>query len=188
MKNISEYDNDTETRLLNTPPHSVEAEQSLLGGLMLENAAWDKIADVVSESDFYRYEHKLVFRIVADLINENRPADIVTVQEELERRGELGGIGGFDYLVTLAQITPSAANIRRYAEIVRERSVIRQLTEVGTEIARNAYNMQGKTANQLLDEAENQIFQIAENTAKAKQGFLEMPVLLKENIQRIDEL
>lgn len=188
MKNISEYDNDTETRLLNTPPHSVEAEQSLLGGLMLENAAWDKIADVVSESDFYRYEHKLVFRIVADLINENRPADIVTVQEELERRGELGEIGGFDYLVTLAQITPSAANIRRYAEIVRERSVIRQLTEVGTEIARNAYNMQGKTANQLLDEAENQIFQIAENTAKAKQGFLEMPVLLKENIQRIDEL
>ena len=151
-------DSDAEIRSINLPPHSIEAEQSLLGGLMLENAAWDTIAD------------------------------IITVQEFLERNDLLETAGGFDYLVTLAQNTPSAANIRRYAEIVRERSVIRQLAEVGTGIARNAYNPQGKTADQLLDEAENQVFQIAESSARSKQGFLEMPDLLRQNIERIDML
>ena len=179
-------DNDAEIRSINLPPHSIEAEQSLLGGLMLENAAWDTIADIIGENDFYRHEHKLIFRAASALINEGRPADIITVQEFLERNDLLETAGGFDYLVTLAQNTPSAANIRRYAEIVRERSVIRQLAEVGTGIARNAYNPQGKTADQLLDEAENQVFQIAESSARSKQGFLEMPDLLRQNIERID--
>nr|WP_314269507.1 replicative DNA helicase [uncultured Kingella sp.] len=179
---------DAEIRSINLPPHSIEAEQSLLGGLMLENAAWDTIADIIGENDFYRHEHKLIFRAASALINEGRPADIITVQEFLERNDLLETAGGFDYLVTLAQNTPSAANIRRYAEIVRERSVIRQLAEVGTGIARNAYNPQGKTADQLLDEAENQVFQIAESSAKSKQGFLEMPDLLRQNIERIDML
>ena len=179
---------DDEVRSANIPPHSIEAEQSLLGGLLLENAAWDRVADLLSSSDFYRYEHQLIFRAIAALINENRPADIITVQEELGRSEQLAQVGGFDYLVILAQTTPSAANIRRYAEIVRERSVIRQLAEVGTEIARNAYNPQGKTAAQLLDDAENKVFQIAESTSKAKQGFLEMPELLRQNIERIDKL
>ena len=181
-------DNDAEIRSINLPPHSIEAEQSLLGGLMLENAAWDTIADIIGENDFYRHEHKLIFRAASALINEGRPADIITVQEFLERNDLLETAGGFDYLVTLAQNTPSAANIRRYAEIVRERSVIRQLAEVGTGIARNAYNPQGKTADQLLDEAENQVFQIAESSARSKQGFLEMPDLLRQNIERIDML
>ena len=113
---------------------------------------------------------------------------MVTVQEQLAQNDKLEQVGGFSYLVTLVQNTPSAANIRRYAEIVRERSIIRQLAEVGTQIARNAYNPQGKTAEQLLDEAENQVFQIAESTAKSKQGFLEMPELLKQNIEKIDLL
>ena len=181
-------DNDTEVRNIALPPHSIEAEQSLLGGLMLENSAYDRIADILAEDDFYRHEHKLIYRAISTLINESRPADIVTVQEALERNDQLTHAGGFDYLLTLAQSTPSAANIRRYAEIVRERSIIRQLAETGTEIARKAYNPQGKSAEQLLDEAENQVFQIAESTAKAKQGFLEMPDLLQQNIERIDML
>ena len=181
-------DSDAEIRSINLPPHSIEAEQSLLGGLMLENAAWDTIADIIGENDFYRHEHKLIFRAASALINEGRPADIITVQEFLERNDLLETAGGFDYLVTLAQNTPSAAKIRRYAEIVRERSVIRQLAEVGTGIARNAYNPQGKTADQLLDEAENQVFQIAESSSRSKQSFLEMPDLLRQNIERIDML
>lgn len=181
-------DNDTEVRNIALPPHSIEAEQSLLGGLMLENNAYDRIADILTENDFYRHEHKLIYRAISTLINESRPADIITVQEILERSDQLDHAGGFDYLLNLAQSTPSAANIRRYAEIVRERSIIRQLAEIGTEIARKAYNPQGKSAEQLLDEAENQVFQIAESTAKSKQGFLEMPDLLQQNIERIDML
>lgn len=181
-------DVDAEVRSLNLPPHSVEAEQSLLGGLLLENAAWDRVADVVVEQDFYRHEHRLIFHVIDGLVNAGRPADVITVQEELQRCDELDSAGGLDYLIQIAQITPSAANIRRYAEIVRERSVIRQLAEIGTEIARNAYNPQGKTAEQLLDEAENKIFQIAENTEKSKQGFLEMPDLLRQTVDRIDAL
>lgn len=188
MPNSPVPDNDSEIRNLALPPHSIEAEQSMLGGLLLENSAYERVADVLTDDDFYRHEHKLIYRAISTLINENRPADIITVQEVLERNDQLSHAGGFEYLLTLAQSTPSAANIRRYAEIVRERSIIRQLAEIGTEIARNAYNPQGKSAEQLLDEAENQIFQIAESTAKSKQGFLEMPDLLQQNIERIDAL
>lgn len=179
---------DSEVNAITAPPHSMEAEQSVLGGLMLDNTSWDVIADVISDQDFYRHEHRLIFRVISTLINESRPADVVTVQETLQNNDELDKAGGFNYLVTLVQNTPSAANIRRYAEIVRERSIIRQLAEVGTEIARNAYNPQGKNAEQLLDEAENSVFQIAESSTKAKQGFLEMADLLRQNIERIDML
>lgn len=179
--------NDNNTSLA-VPPHSMEAEQSVLGGLLLENSAWDRIADVIAEADFYRHEHRLIFRAITQLIELSRPADVVTVQEELQRRDELEPAGGFEYLINLAQNTPSAANIRRYAEIVRERSIMRQLAQVGTDIARTAYNPQGKDAAQMLDEAENSVFQIAESTARAKQGFLGMPDLLKEVVTRIDTL
>ncbi len=188
MQDYPDYQDDPEVRAVSAPPHSLEAEQSVIGGLILENNAWDRIADILTAEDFYRHEHKLIFRAIATLINDSRPADVVTLQEQLERMDALENIGGFGYLITLVQNTPSAANIRRYAEIVRERSVIRQLAEVGTEIARNAYNPQGKTAEQLLDDAENKVFQIAESTAKSKQGFLEMPELLKQNVERIDLL
>ena len=172
MSNYSDMPSeDREISALSLPPHSTEAEQSVLGGLMLENSAWDRIADVVSGEDFYRHEHRLIFRAIANLINESRPADVITVQESLERNEELEAAGGFNYLITLAQNTPSAANIRRYAEIVRERSIMRQLAEVGTEIARSAYNPQGRDAGQLLDEAENKVFD-----------------LLKEVVKRIDML
>lgn len=183
-----EYEESSPAANLPLPPHSVEAEQSVLGGLLLENSAWDRIADVVAGEDFYRHEHRIIFRTITALINENRPADVITVQEFLERSDELEAAGGFNYLISLAQNTPSAANIRRYAEIVRERAIMRRLAEVGTEIARNAYNPEGRDAAQLLDEAENKVFQIAESTAKSKQGFLQLPDLLQEVVERIDML
>jgi replicative DNA helicase len=173
---------------LRTPPHSMEAEQSVLGGLLLDNAAWDKIADVVGPDDFYRQNHRLIYRHIARLVELSRPADVVTVAESLDKSAELGDVGGLGYLASLAQNTPSAANIRRYAEIVRERSVMRQLAQVGADIAESAYNPQGRDAAQLLDEAEGKVFQIAESTAKSKQGFLEMPNLLQEVVERIDML
>ena len=146
---------DTQVELIKLPPHSVEAEQSVLGGLLLDNTAWDKIADMIGESDFYRADHRLIYRHISKLIGNSKPADVITVSEGLESTRELEGIGGLAYLGALAQNTPTAANIRRYAEIVRERAVMRKLAEVGTEIADTAYNPMGKEAGQLLDEAES---------------------------------
>jgi replicative DNA helicase len=179
---------DTQVEFIKLPPHSVEAEQSVLGGLLLENAAWDKIADMIGESDFYRADHRLIYRHVSKLIGNSRPADVITVSESLESTRELDGIGGVAYLGALAQNTPTAANIRRYAEIVRERAVMRKLAEVGTEIAETAYNPMGKEAGQLLDEAESKVFAISEQGARGKQGFMDMQPLLTQVVERIDML
>jgi replicative DNA helicase len=170
------------------PPHSVEAEQSVLGGLLLDNAAWDRIGDLVAEEDFYRADHRLIYRHVSRLIEANRPADVLTVSESLERSAELANVGGLAYLAALAQNTPSAANIRRYAEIVRERSIMRRLAEVGTTIADSAYNPRGRDAAQLLDDAEAKVFEIAEQGARGKQGFMDLPPLLTQVVERIDML
>jgi replicative DNA helicase len=179
---------DTQVELIRLPPHSVEAEQSVLGGLLLDNTAWDKIADMIGESDFYRADHRLIYRHVSKLIGNSRPADVITVSESLESTRELDGIGGLAYLGALAQNTPTAANIRRYAEIVRERAVMRKLAEVGTEIAETAYNPMGKEAGQLLDEAESKVFAISEEGARGKQGFMDMQPLLTQVVERIDML
>ncbi|MDO5687245.1 MAG: replicative DNA helicase [Neisseria sp.] len=170
------------------PPHSIEAEQSVLGGLLLDNSAWERIADLVHSDDFYRREHQLIYQAAAKLIDGSRPADVITVQEELQRLEKIDEVGGLPYLISLAQNTPSAANIRRYAEIVRERSIMRRLAEVGTEIARMAYHPEGKNANELLDTAENSVFQIAESSQRAQQGFADMPTLLAEVTARIQTL
>ncbi|MDK2125615.1 replicative DNA helicase [Parachitinimonas caeni] len=179
---------DPQLENLRTPPHSIEAEQSVLGGLLLENSAWDKIADVVTEADFYREDHRLIYRHISRLIEHGRPADVITVQESLDTANELAYIGGLAYLGSLVQNTPSAANIRRYAEIVRERSIMRRLAAVGAEIADSAYNPAGREAAELLDQAESKVFEIAEQSARGKQGFLDMPVVLKEVVERIDML
>ena len=173
---------------LRVPPHSVDAEQSVLGGLLLDNTALEKIADLVGENDFYRQDHRLIWRAVAKLIDAGRPADVITVSERLESTGEIHEIGGLSYLATLAQNTPSAANIRRYGEIVRERSIMRQLVTVGTEIVESAFKPMGRDAAQLLDEAEGKVFKIAESTAKNQQGFLAMPEILQEVTEKIDML
>jgi replicative DNA helicase len=173
---------------LKLPPHSVEAEQSVLGGLLLENEALDKIADILTASDFYRHDHRLIYEHIGKLIEHNRPADIVTVAESLDNAAELSSVGGLSYLGALAQNTPTAANIRRYAEIVRERAIMRKLVEVGSGIAESAYSPQGRDAQQLLDEAESRIFQIAEGGKRSSEGFLDIKVLLPQVADRIDQL
>lgn len=179
---------DSSVEILKLPPHSVEAEQSVLGGLLLDNGAWDKIADLVSETDFYRSDHRAIYRHISKLISQNHPADVVTVAESLESTAELQNVGGLSYLGALAQNTPSAANIRRYAEIVRERSVMRKLAEVGSGIAESAYNPMGRSAGELLDRAEAKVFEIAEVGARADQGFVDIQPLLKDVVERIDTL
>ncbi len=173
---------------LKLPPHSIEAEQSVLGGLLLENEALDKIADILSAQDFYQYDHKTIYQHIGKLIEHNRPADIVTVAESLENTAELSTVGGIAYLGALAQNTPSSANIRRYAEIVRERAIMRKLVTVGSGIAESAFSPDGRDAQQLLDEAEAKIFQIAEGGQRSGQGFQDIKELLPEVAERIDML
>jgi replicative DNA helicase len=188
VQSVSQIIQDAQVDTLKVPPHSMEAEQSVVGGLMLENTAWDRIADLISDSDFYRADHRLIYRHISRLIEHNKPADVVTVAESLDSTKELASVGGIAYLNALASNTPSAANIRRYAEIVRERSILRRLAEVGTEIADSAYNTLGKEAHTVLDEAESKVFEIAEQGARGRQGFQEMPPLLTKVVERIDML
>jgi len=173
---------------LRVPPHSIEAEQSVLGGLLLDNSAFEKITDVLGEDDFYRYDHRLIWHHIARLVNLSRPADVITVNESLSSVGKTDEIGGLAYLNALAHNTPSAANIRRYAEIVRERSMLRKLVAVADDIAATALNPQGKEARQLLDEAESRVFKIAQEGARSTQGFQEIQPLLSQVVERIDEL
>jgi len=179
---------DPQLAAVRTPPHSVEAEQSVLGGLLLDNASWDRIADRLAGEDFYRHDHRLIFQQVSRLIEQSRPADAITVFEALQTSGKAGEAGGLAYLNALAQNTPSAANIRRYAEIVRERAVLRRLVSVGEEVAAAALNPQGRDAKQLLDEAEAKVFQIAEQGARDRGGFVKLEPLLTRVVQRIQEL
>ncbi|MDF3036635.1 MAG: dnaB, partial [Paucimonas sp.] len=158
------------------------------GGLLLDNAAWDRIADFIGEDDFYRYDHRIIFQHIVKLINSSRPADVITVYESLSTGGKAEEVGGLGYLNALAQNTPSAANIRRYAEIVRDRGVLRKLITVSDEISGQAFNPQGKEVKQLLDEAESKIFAIAEEGARGAQGFQEIQPLLTQVVERIDEL
>jgi replicative DNA helicase len=179
---------DPQVDSLRIPPHSIEAEQSVLGGLLLDNSAWDKIADFVSPEDFYRYDHRLIFQHIARLISGSRPADVITVFESLSSANKAEEVGGLSYLNALAQNTPSAANIRRYAEIVRDRGILRKLISVSDEISGSAFNPQGKEVKQMLDEAESKIFAIAEEGSRGTQGFQEIQPLLTQVVERIDEL
>src|SRR5687768_15419499 len=179
---------DAQIESLRLPPHSVEAEQAVLGGLLLSNPAWDRIGDIISESDFYRADHRVLWRTITKLVEENKPADILTVAESLKVNGDISDVGGIAYLDQLASSTPSAANIRRYAEIVRERAIMRKLAEVGTTIADSAYSPQGREARQLLDEAETKILEIGESGTRSSESFAKMSSLLAEVMSRLDEL
>ena len=179
---------DRELAALKLPPHSIEAEQSLIGGLLLDNTAWDRIADVVAQGDFYRDDHRRIFGHIRRLIEAARPADVVTVYESIEKSNEVDQTGGMAYLGEIANATPSAANIRRYAEIVHERAVLRKLVAVGDEIAASALNPAGREAKQLLDEAEQKVFEIAEAGARSVQGFVPITPLLGQVVDRIQQL
>jgi len=173
---------------LKVPPHSIEAEQSILGGLLIDNKAIDRIAGQVSASDFYRNDHRIIFTHISKLIDNNDPADIVTVAESLEQNAELTKVGGVAYLGLVAENTPTASNITGYAKIVRERSIMRNLVEVGSDIVESAFSPQGKDAQQLLDESESKIFQIADAGTSEKLGFIDIKELLPKAAQRIDDL
>jgi len=179
---------DSQLLNLRVPPHSIDAEQSVLGGLLIDNGAFDKIGDVVSEGDFYRDDHRRIFRHISRLIEKSKPADVVTVDEAVRTSEDKDKTGGITYLAALAGNTPSAHNVRRYAEIVRECAILRKLIEVSTEIADGALNRMGREVGQLLDEAESKIFQIAEAGARTRQGFMEIQPLLTQVMERIDLL
>ena len=159
----------------------------MLGGLLLESSAWDQVADAVAPEDFYRPDHRLVFGAIGELAGNARPCDVVTVSEQLERIGKLEAAGGLAYLGSLARDTPTAANVRAYAEIVRERSLLRQLIRAGTEIAAAVFNQKGETARELVDAAEQRVFAIAEAGSRVRQGALSVKALLPQVIDQIDE-
>ncbi len=179
---------DDEVARLRVPPQSIEAEQSVLGGLLLDNSAWDRSADLLTDSDFYRYEHRLIHGAIGALVNATRPADVITVFEQLQSHGKGEECGGIAYLNALAQSVPSAANIRRYAEIVRERAVLRKLVAASDEIATTAFNPQGRAVSQILDDAEGKIFRIGEEGSRSRQGFQSMDQLVVQLIDRVNEL
>ena len=173
---------------LKVPPNSIEAEQSLLGGLMLDHTSWDKIADVVTADDFYRKDHRLIFSAIATLAEGANPCDVVTVSECLDNRGELDDAGGLEYLATLANETPGAANARAYARILRERSMLRSLIAAGNEISGAAFMTEGRSAAEIVDEAERLVFNIAESGARGKVGFRALKQILPDAVDRIDIL
>ncbi len=179
---------DDEVARLRVPPHSIEAEQSVLGGLLLDNLAWDRAADLLTEGDFYRLEHRLIFAAVGALVGASKPADVITVFEQLQQHGKGEDAGGLAYLNALAQSVPSAANLRRYAEIVRERAILRKLIGASDEIATSAFNPQGRPVPQILDEAESRILKIGEEGARQRQGFQPINALVVNLIDRVTEL
>ena len=173
---------------LKLPPHSIEAEQSLIGGLLLDNTAWDRVGDAVSESDFYRDDHRRIFMHIRKLVETGRPADVVTVFESIDKSNEVDQTGGLSYLGEIANNTPSAANIRRYAEIVRERAVLRKLVTVGDDISASALSPAGRDVKQLLDLAEQKVFEIAETGNRNAMGFVSIRPLLGEVVERVQQL
>jgi replicative DNA helicase len=178
---------DIELESLKIPPHSIEAEQAVLGGLMIANKSWDNIADIVSAEDFYHNDHRLIFSFMAELAGQNEPLDVITLSETLNNHNELENIGGIAYLAELAQNTPSAANIRAYAGIVRERATTRKLIAAANDIADLGFNPEGRSCEELLDEAERQIMQISEDRPKSG-GPQAMNPILKGAVDKIDEL
>ena len=173
---------------LKVPPQSIDAEQSVLGGLLLDNQRWEAIADRITADDFYRREHRLIFNAIAALSEESSPADVITVSEHLEQTGELEAAGGLAYLGSLANNTPSAANVPAYADIVRERSVLRQLLGAARDISDTAYNPDGRSAGEVLDIAEKRIFDISEQRARGRSGVQHIASILTKTVDRIDEL
>ncbi len=183
-----EFPPDRQIAQLRIPPHSLEAESSVLGGLLLDNAAWDRVGDLLVDGDFYRYEHRLIYAAVGSLINASKPADVITVYEHLQNQGKGDEVGGLSYLNSLAQYVPSAGNIRRYAEIVRERSILRKLVAASDEIATDAFNPKGRPVADIVDQAEQKIFNIGEQGSRMKQGFQAMDSLVVALLDRVQEM
>jgi replicative DNA helicase len=185
---VDDYGQDRQIAQLRVPPHSIEGESSVLGGLLLDNDAWDRVGDILLEGDFYRYEHKLIYGAIGTLVNASKPADVITVYEHLQSQGKAEEVGGLAYLNSLAQYVPSASNIRRYAEIVRDRSILRKLVSASDEIATNAFNPKGRPVADIVDESEQKIFNIGEQGKRNKQGFQGMDTLVVNLLDRVQEM
>jgi len=184
----SAKEQDAQIASLKVPPHSVEAEQSVLGGLMLDNNAWDRVSEKVVKDDFYLRQHKQIFMAMASLMIKNHPIDLITVSETLEKEKILEDVGGFAYLGEIAKNTPSAANIVAYAEIVRERAVVRELIGTAHEVADACYNPEGKSSEELLDFAESRVFKIAEQRENKNEGPKDLNSILSSTVDKIEEL
>ncbi len=180
--------NDPQVEALKIPPHSIESEQSTLGGLLLDNHAWDKIGDLLREDDFYRGDHRLIWKHISKLIERGKPADVITVFDSLDADKRAEEAGGLAYLNALAQNTPSAANIRGYAQIVRDRAILRRLLISTDDIAESVFNRRGREVREILDAAESAVFKIAEEGSRGKQGFVEMSALVVQVRDRVQEL
>ncbi|KGE03771.1 replicative DNA helicase [Pseudohaliea rubra] len=180
-------DYDSDVARIKMQPHSIEAEQSVLGGLLLSADGWDGVAEVVAAEDFYRPDHRLIFRHVARLAEASDPVDVITVADKLQASGELEAAGGLAYLTELAEGTPSASNIRAYAQVVSERANVRRLIQAAQEIADSGFNPEGRSAGELIDAAERRIMQIAEQGPKAG-GPQTVNPLLQGALARIEEL
>ena len=179
---------DRQVAQLRIPPHSIEGESSVIGGLLLSNEAWDRVGDILADSDFYRYEHRLIYAAIGTLVNSNRPADVITVFEHLQSQGRADEVGGLSYLNSLAQYVPSASNIRRYAEIVRDRSILRKLVAASDEIATTAFNTKGRPVAEIVDESEQKIFNIGEQGKRNSGGFQAMDTLVVKLLDRVQEM
>ncbi len=173
---------------LKVPPHSIEAEQSILGGLMLDNEAWERVSERVTEEDFYRHDHRLIFRTMQRMVDKSHPIDVITLSEHLTEIQKLDAAGGLAYLIELAKNTPGAANVGAYADIIRERGILRRLISTGNEIAQSGYNPRGADPMSLVDEAERKVFAIAEEKHRAKAGPQSVKGLLARAVERIDHL
>lgn len=179
---------DDEISQLRLPPHSIEAEQAVLGGLLLNNTAWEEVGDMLSDDDFYRHDHRLIWGQIANLLRQNRPADGLTVIDALKQTGQLDEAGGAAYLATLSNSYTSAANIRHYAEMVRDRAVLRRLISVSDQIASDAFDAQGRSVNEVLDTAEARMMQIAENSGRKSNTFQGLDTLVPAVFDRINQL
>jgi replicative DNA helicase len=172
---------------IKAPPHSIEAEQAVLGGLMIDEFAWERMSDGLVSDDFYRKDHRVIFRAIVQLANESKPLDVITLHEALEREGHADAVGGLAYLAELAQNTPTAANIASYAEIVRDKALARELIGTANDIAESVYNPEGASTSDLLDRAESRIFNIAEKRETKDSGPINIHSLLKPTLERIQE-
>jgi replicative DNA helicase len=178
---------DEQTLSLRTPPHSIDAEQSVLGGLLLDNRAWESVSEVLEDTDFYSHKHRNIYRAIKSLVDQEQPIDVVTVSEELDELGTLGEVGGIAYLGELADMTPSTANSGAYGVIVKERSQQRRLIEAAADISLSAYEPEGKNSLDILSDAEQKIAQIAEGNRK-EGGPVVVGPILKSTLDQLDEL
>jgi len=173
---------------LKIPPHSIEAEQSVLGSMMIAPDSWDKVAEIVVESDFYNRSHRTIFGAIIKLLSNNQSVDTVTVKDTLAQSGKLDEAGGFSYLIELAKNTPSAANVSAYASVIRERAIVRELIGVAHDIADVGYNPEGRNSADILDFAESKVFEIAEKRTGENEGPKDITTVLTKTVNRLDEL